>query len=100
MTWSELIHGPRNIDIIPERRDWVLVATEFSMKYHVVIHLKTYENRCGEILMIEMTHQDDIKNTVRYKKEGGTRISRYDSISSYFEHLYDKLPQVRRNRSK
>lgn len=100
MTWSELIHGTRSINVIPERKDWILAATEFGNKYNVIIHLKTYKNRCGEILMIEMTHLDDPKNTVRYKKEGGTYISAYDRISNYFEHLYDKLPQVRRNRRK
>lgn len=100
MTWSELIHGQSNINVVPERRDWILAATEFGNNYNVIIHLKTYENRCGQILLIEMTHPDDPKNTVRYKKEHGTYISALDRISSYFEHLYEKLPIVRRNNSK
>lgn len=83
-----------------EQHEWIKVANEFGNKYNVIIHLKTYENRCGEILMIEMTHRDDPKNTVRYKKLGGTYISPCARISWYFEHLYDKLPQARRNRSK
>lgn len=100
MTWSELVHGNRSINFIPERRDWILAATEFGNNYNVIIHLKTYKNRCGEILLIEMTHPDDPKNTVRYKKEYGTYISAYDRISNYFEHLYVKLPIVRRKKFK
>ena len=100
MTWSELIHGTRSINFIPERRDWLLAATEFGNNYNVIINLKTYENRCGTILLIEMTHPDDPKNTVRYKKEGGTYFGKYNMPQSYFEHLYVKLPIVRRNRGK
>lgn len=99
MTWSELIKQPRCPAPWNEQRDWIKEANEFGNKYNVIIRLKGSIDRCGgEILTIEMTHPDDPKNTVRYKKSGGTYISARDRISWYFEHLYEKLPLVRRNR--
>lgn len=100
MTWSELIHGTRSNNNIHELSDWIKEATEFGREHNVIINLKTYENRCCQILLIEITHPDDPKNTVKFKKEHGTYISASARISSYFEHLYDKLPIVRRNRNK
>ncbi len=101
MTWSELLKQDRSITPWTEQREWIKEATEFGNKYNVIIRLKGEIDRCGnEILMIEMTHRDDLKNTVRYKKLGGTYISDRIRISDYFENLYDRLPQVRRNRSK
>lgn len=98
MTWSELLKQPSFPTPWDETRKWINEAIEFGNKYNVIIRLKTYTNRCCEILLIEMTHRDDPKNTARFKKEYGTYISAYDRISWYFEHLYEKLPQVRRNR--
>lgn len=82
-----------------EQREWFKEATEFGNKYNVIIRLRGSIDRCGnEVLTIEMTHRDDPKNTVRTKKLGGTQIHPRDRISNYFEDLYEKLPQVRRNR--
>ena len=78
---------------------WIQEATEFGNKYNVIIRLKGSIDRCGnKVLTIEMTHQDDLKNTARYKKLGGAQLHPCDSYSCYFETLYEKLPIVRRNR--
>lgn len=84
-----------------EQCEWIKEANEFSNKYNVIIRLKDSIDRCGnEVLEIEMSHRDDPKNIVRYKKLHGTRHHPRDRISGYFEHLYEKLPIVRRNRNK
>lgn len=98
MTWSELVNQPRTITPWDEQRKWIEEAKEFGNKYNVIIRLKALTDRCGEILIIEMSHPNDPKNIVRYKKNGGTYISPRDRISGYFEHLYGKLPIVRRKK--
>lgn len=99
MTWSELLNQPKTLPLDYEIRRWKQAAIEFGDNYNVVIRLKCYNNnRCGELLMIEMYHPNDPKNVVRYKKSNGTYISARDSISNYFEHLYEKLPIVRRKK--
>lgn len=97
MTWSELLKKPSCPLPWDEKLKWIQEATDFGNKYNVIIRLKEYTNRRGDVLLIEMTHRDDQKNTARYKKLDGTYISARDRISNYFEHLYDKLPYVRRN---
>ncbi len=98
MTWSELLKQPRTPTPCYERNMWIQEAKDFGNKYNVIIRLKCSTNRCGEILTIEMSHPNDPKNIVRYKKEGGLYISPRDRISYYFEHLYEKLPNVRRSK--
>lgn len=63
------------------------------MIYHkgVIICLSTIKNTMNRIKI-------NSKNIVRYKKNGGTYISPRDRISGYFEHLYGKLPIVRRKK--
>lgn len=101
MTWSELLQNRNRINTLwDEQREWIKEATEFGNKYNVIIRLKGHPTSCGTMLLIEMTHPDDPKNTVKYIRNDGTYISERDRISNYFEHLYDKLPIVRRNRNK
>lgn len=45
-----------------------------------------------------MSHPNDPKNIVRYKKSDGLYVDSRTRISSYFEHLYEKLPIVRRKK--
>lgn len=97
MTWSELVNQPR-ISLWNEQRKWIEEAKKFGKEYNVIIRLKGSSTRCGEMLTIEMTHPEDPKNTVRYKKCDGLYVGRGDRISCYFEHLYEKLPIVRRSK--
>lgn len=95
MTWSELLNQPKILPPDYEIHKWQQEAIEFGDKYNVIIRLKGSHTRCGEQLIIEMYHPNDPKNIVRYKKDG-TCIGSRDRISDYFEHLYEKLPIVRR----
>lgn len=67
MTWSELLKKPSCPLPWDEKLKWIQEATDFGNKYNVIIRLKEYTNRCGEILLIEMTHRNDQKNTVSFR---------------------------------
>ena len=97
MTWSELLNQPKILPPDYDIRKWQQEAIEFGDKYNVIVRLKCSRTRCGEQLIIEMYHPNDPKNIVRYKKDG-TYLGSRDRISNYFEHLYEKLPIVRRKK--
>lgn len=83
--------------MIEEMREWQLAAAEFGANYKCNVKVTYWSNDSNEGVAFELSHEDDPKTVVKYKKDGVYCHPR-SRRESYFENLYDKLPIVRRNR--
>lgn len=83
--------------MIEEMREWQLAAAEFGANYKCNVTVAYWKNASNEGVSFELSHEDDPKNVVKYKKDG-IYCHPKQRREGYFEALYDRLPIVRRNR--